>query len=83
MAILALAAFAFEENISKFKSRLPARGYPKSLIETLLSDVKFTERTLQQKNDNRKQILLFVTQYQPAVPKRKHVLMGKWHLIQN
>ena len=34
----------FEENIYKFKSRLLARGYPKSLIETLLSDVKFTER---------------------------------------
>ena len=34
----------FEENIYKFKSRLLARGYPKSLIETLLSEVKFTER---------------------------------------
>ena len=34
----------FEENIYKFKSRLLAGGYPKSLIETLLSDVKLTER---------------------------------------
>ena len=34
----------FEENIYKFKSRLLARGYPKRLIETLLSDIKFTER---------------------------------------
>jgi len=75
----------FEENIRKFKSRLLARGYPKRLIETLLSDVKFTERTsaLQQKNDTRKQILLIATQYQPAVPKLKHVLMEQWHLIQN
>ena len=75
----------FEDNIRKFKSRLLARGYPKRLIETLLSDVKFTERTsaLQQKNDNRKEIFPFVTQYQPAVPKLKHVLMEKWHLIQN
>ena len=75
----------FEENIRKFKSRLLARGYPKRLIETLLSDVKFTERTsaLQQKNDNRKEIFPFVTQYQPAVPKLKHVLMEKWYLIQN
>ena len=75
----------FEENIRKFKSRLLARGYPKRLIETLLSDVKFTERTsaLQQKNDNRKDVFPFVTQYQPAVPKLKHVLKEKWHLIQN
>ena len=44
----------FEENIYKFKSRLLARGYPKSLIETLLSDVKFTEResALPKKNEN-------------------------------
>ena len=42
----------FEENIYKFKSRLFARGYPKRLIETLLSDIKFTEResVLKQKN---------------------------------
>jgi len=62
-----------EENNRKFKSRLLARGYPKSLIETLLSEVKFTERTsaLRRKNDNRKQILRFVTQYQPAMPKLK------------
>ena len=75
----------FEEIIRKFKSRLLARGYPKSLIKTRLSDVTFTERTsaLQQKNDTRKQILPFVTQYQPAVPRLKHVLMEKWHLIQN
>ena len=42
---------AFEENITKFKSRLLNRGYPKNLIETLLSDIKCTERksALQQK----------------------------------
>ena len=53
----------FEENIYKFKSRLLARGYPKRLIETLLSDVKFTEResALQKKNENRKELLPFVT----------------------
>ena len=75
----------FEENIIKFKSRLLARGYPKNLIETLLSDIKFTERVsaLQQKYESRKDILPFVTQYQPSVPNLKHVLMQKWHLIQN
>ena len=83
----------FEENIKKFKSRLLARGYPKNLIEKfyrlsnlerpsalnliekISSDVKF-----------RKAIgieLPFVTQYQPSLPNLKHVLMGKWHFIQN
>ena len=75
----------FEENIYKFKSRLLARGYPKRLIETVLSDVKFTEResALRKKNENRKELLPFVTQYQPSVPNIKNVLMEKWHLIQN
>ena len=52
----------FEENINKFQSRLLAGGYPKSLIETLLSDVKFTEResALRKKNGNRKELLPFV-----------------------
>ena len=75
----------FEENIHKFKSRLLARGYPKRLIDTLLSDVKFTEResALRKKNENRKELLPFVTQYQPSVPDLKNALMEKWHLIQN
>ena len=75
----------FEENIIKFESPLFVRGYPKNLIETLLSDIKFTERVsaLQQKYESWKDILPFVTQYQPSVPSLKHVLMQKWHLIQN
>ena len=75
----------FEENITKFLSRVLYRVYPKSLIETLLSDIKFTEgeSAQQQKYENKKEILPFVTQYQPSVPNLKHVLMRKWHLIQN
>ncbi|XP_078361760.1 uncharacterized protein LOC144646110 [Oculina patagonica] len=75
----------FEENINKFKSRLRARGYPNNLIETFLSDITFTEResALQQKHENRKEILPFVTQYHPSVQNLKHVLMQKWHMIQN
>ena len=50
-------------------------GSPECL--TLLSDIKFTEResALQQKYENQKEILPFVTQYQPSVPNLKHVLM--------
>ena len=37
-------------------------------------------------NDNtrvQKQILPFVTQYNPSVPNLKHILMEKWHLIES
>ena len=34
----------FEENISNFKKHLIDRGYPQTLIENLLLDIKFTER---------------------------------------
>ena len=69
----------FEENIYKFKSPLLARGYPKNLIETLLSDIKITEResALRQKNENRKELLPFVTQFLPSVPNLQNVLMEK------
>ena len=30
-----------------------------------------------------KQILPFVTQYNPSVPNLKHILMEKWHLIES
>ena len=35
---------AFEENISNFKKRLIDGGYPQTMIENLLSDIKFTDR---------------------------------------
>ena len=34
----------FEENISKFKRHLRDRGYPRNLVEKLLSEIKFTRR---------------------------------------
>ena len=74
----------FEENISNFKSRLHERGYPSDLVEKILSEVKFTERksALQGKQKVRKNILPFVTQYNPSVPNLKKIIMSKWHLIQ-
>ena len=51
------------------------------------SEVNFTdrERSLENKDNSThtKKILLFVTQYHPALPNLKNILMGKWHLIQN
>ena len=51
-----------------------------------LSEVIFADRkkAVEQRNKNaRKKILPFVTQYHPALPNLKNILMGKWHLIQN
>ena len=66
----------FEENISNYKKRLIDRGYPQTMIENLLLDIKFTEREsalLKHNNKEKKEILPFVTQYQPSVS----VLMKK------
>ena len=38
---------------------------------------------LQNKQKTRKGILPFVTEYRPSMPDLKHILMNKWHLIQN
>ena len=46
------------------------RGYPQTLIENLPSEIKFTERKsklLKQIKKEQKEILPFVTQYQPSV----------------
>ena len=75
----------FEENISNFNTRLLARGYPCNLIERTLSEIKFTERdlALKQDNKNKQEILPFVTQYEPSVPNIKKILIKNWHIIQN
>ena len=54
--------------------------------EKLQLEVKLTERKaalLKQNNKEGKQILPFVTQYQPLVSITKEALMKKWNLIQN
>ena len=54
--------------------------------EKLLLQVKLTERRaalLKQNNREGKEILPFVTQYQPLVSIIKEALMKKWNLIQN
>ena len=76
--------FNFEENITKFKRNLIARGYPERLIHETLSEVKFENRNaaLTQKPKENKRILPFVTQYQPSVPNLKQILMKNWYLIE-
>ena len=50
-----------------------------------LDKVNFIQRksALQNKQKTRKEILPFVTEYGPSMPDLKHILMNKWHLIQN
>ena len=76
----------FEENMRNFSTCLKNRDYPATTVEKHLSEVIFADRkkALEQRNKNvSKKILPFVTQYQPALPNLKNILMGKWHLIQN
>ena len=73
----------FEENISNFKKRLIDRGYPQTLIENLLSDIKFTEREsaptslTETQRQRGKEILPFLTQYQPSVSTLKESFTEK------
>ena len=71
----------FEEQIQKLKSRLRERGYPENLVQKNLSEVQFENRKLAllQKAKEGKRILPFVTQYHPAVPNLKQIIMKDWH----
>ena len=72
--------------MSNFKTRLQNRDYPARIVEKHLSQIKFSDRvmSLAQKNKTAlKKTLPFVTQYHPALPNLKDILMGKWHLIEN
>ena len=70
----------FEENMRNFSTRLKNRDYPATTVEKHLSEVIFADRkkALEQRNKNAsKKILPFVTQYHPALPNLKNILMGK------
>jgi len=69
-----------------FKTRLEARGYPKSLIEKTLSEVSFAKRQTALKKPKKKtkcKIMPFVTTYHAGVKNLKQILMQHWSLIQN
>jgi len=59
------------------------RGYPQNFIDQTLSGVKFPERTqaLLQRNNTKKRILPFETEYHLAVPNLTEILTRKWYLI--
>ena len=69
-----------------FKTRLEARGYPKNLIESTLSEVSFAGRQSALKKQTKQtkgKIMPFVTTYHPGVKNLKQILMQKWSLIHN
>lgn len=56
----------YDEITSNFKTHLLARGYPHNLIEKVLLEIIFTERSLALKQENKtnKDNLSFVTTYE-------------------
>ena len=61
-----------------FHNRLLEIDYPAAILRKYLSEVKFADRktALQQRNKSvRKNLLPFVTQYQPALPSLKKILI--------
>ena len=62
------------KKIKLFQSHLIDRGYPEGLENR--------KQALLPKPKADKKILPFVTQYHPAVPNVKQILMKHWHLIE-
>ncbi|XP_068692864.1 uncharacterized protein [Montipora foliosa] len=75
----------FESNKRDFKFRLLEHGYPEELVNKIQAEVDFSSRNnaLKYKPMTSKNILLFVTTYNPSVPKLKEILMKNWFLITN
>ena len=67
--------------MDNFKKRLTERGYPINFAENVLSVVQHEGRkqSLAKTQKEPKWILPFVTQFHPAVPNLKQMLMSKWH----
>ena len=80
---------SIEEKIESskwdFKFRLLERGYPQKLVNNIQAEVDFSSRNnaLKYKPKTSKNILPFVTTYNPGVPKLKEILMKNWSLISN
>ena len=74
----------FEKNKRDFEHRLCKRGYLLTLVQEILTDVKFTDRkeALRNKTTTKKEILPFVTTYNLATPNLKKILMKHWRIIQ-
>ena len=77
-----------KENFDKHKRdlqpRLCNRSCPTTFVHKILTEVQFSYRTktLYDKTKKAKEILPFVTTYNPVTPNLKKTLMKHWHIIQ-
>ena len=77
-----------KENFDKHKRdlqpRLCNRSCPTTFVHKILTEVQFSDRTktLYDKTKKGKEILPFVTTYNPVTPNLKKTLMKHWHIIQ-
>ena len=73
----------FELRKLEFLTRLLERGYPRELAENISAEVKFSSQNeaLQNKTKTSRNVLPFITTFNPAMPNLKKVLMKHWHLI--
>ena len=73
----------FELRKLEFLTRLLERGYPREFAENILAKVKFSSRdeALQNKTKTSRNVLPFITTFNPATPNLKKVFMKHWHLI--
>ena len=74
----------FYNHKRDFEQRLCNRGYPTALVYKIPTEVQFSDRAevLRNKTKKAKEILPFVTTYNPATPNLKRILMKHWHIIQ-
>ena len=72
----------FYKHKRDFEQRLRNRGHPTTLVHKILTEVQFSDRTeaLHNKTKKAKEILLFVTTYNPPTPNLKKILMKHWHI---
>ena len=73
----------FELRKPEFLTCLLERGYPRELAENILAEVKFSLRNkaLQNKTKTSRNVLPFITTFNPGMPNLKKVHMKHWHLI--
>ena len=74
----------FYKHKREFEERLCSRGYPTALVHKILTEVQFSDKreALRNKTKKAKEVLPFVTTYNPATPNLKKILMKHWHIQQ-
>ena len=76
----------FARDTANFKNRLTDRGYPATLVDPILEEVKFEERSRALTRSTRTQHTrtpIVVTTYDPRVPPLQRIIMKHWHLIRD